>query len=197
MWWELLIGICSSSVLIFAIAWLTKSIIIHFLSKDIETYKIRLKAEVDKSLIEHDEIFRRLHSKRAEIIAELYAKLSETMSATSSFLSIMEFAGEPNKNEKSKIAMEKIMDFSKYFDKQRIFLSESLCIKIVKFINEIRDSAIDFLVYMDVPEYDIETSKQKREVWVKAWKKISGKEISEIRKELENEFRKILGVDNN
>ena len=187
---ELIIALGGSSILLLAVAYLIKSIITHFLSKDIEAYKVKLKAEVEKSLIEHDTVFRGLHSKRAEIIAELYTKLTEAVSATESFLSPIEFGGEPSKEEKYKVAMEKIINFFQFFDKRRIFLNESLCIQIDDFVNKIRKPTIEFLGYLDLPD----GSKQKRDVWIKSWTTVSEKAVPNARKALETEFRKLLGV---
>jgi hypothetical protein len=193
---EVIIVLGGSSILLGAVAYLIKSILTHFLSKDIEAYKMSLKAEVQKSLIEHDTVFRGLHSKRAETIEELYSKLVEAVSATESFLSIIELGGEPTKEEKYKVAMKKIIDFFQFFDKRRIFLNESLCIQIDDFISKIRNPTIEFSCYLDLPDYGSESSKQKRDVWMESWTKVKENEVPKARKALETEFRKLLGVYN-
>ena len=192
--YEILIALGGSAILLAAIAWLIKTIITHYLSKDIEVYKTTLRAETEKTLLEHDTIFRRLHSRRAEILAELYSKLAEAVSATTSFLSLVEWAGEPDKKEKYKIAMERIVDFFKYFDRRRIFLSEELCKQIDDFVDKIRDPTIDFSMYLDDPQYDSATAREKRKVWGSAWKSVSKTDVPNARKSLEQEFRKLLGV---
>lgn len=192
--YEILTALGGSAILLAAIAWLIKTIITHYLSKDVEAYKATLKAESEIALLEHDTIFRRLHSRRAEILAELYSKLAEAVSATSSFLSLVEWAGEPDKKEKYKIAMEQIVDFFKYFDRRRIFLSEELCKQIDDFVDKIRNPAIDFSMYLDEPQYDPTTAREKRKVWISAWKSVSKTDVPNARKSLEREFRKLLGV---
>lgn len=194
MWTEVLTALGGSAVLLAVVAWLTKSIITHFLSKDIESYKVGLKAETEKALLEHDTVFRGLHSRRAEIVAEMYSKLAEADSATKSFLSLIEYAGELDKKHKSKIAMEKIFDFFKYFDHRRIFLNESLCKQIDEFVHKIYDPATDFSMYLEDPQLDPETAREKRKVWREAWMSVSKDDVPKARKALEDEFRKLLGV---
>lgn len=54
-----------------------------------------LKADLQIRTIEHQERFSRLHEKRATVIAELYGYLVEALWEAESFLSPMEWAGEP------------------------------------------------------------------------------------------------------
>jgi len=125
---QLIAIIGGSTVLIGAVAWLTRSIIVHFLSKDIENYKMRLKAETDQKLeelrnsfrmraFEHETRFLRLHEKRAEILAELYKKLVEAASAARVFVVPINLGtDEENDKQRYKVAMEKITFFYDYFD---------------------------------------------------------------------------------
>jgi hypothetical protein len=191
---EILTALGGSAVLLAAVAWLTKSIITHYLSKDVEAYKATLRSETEKALLEHDAIFRGLHSRRAEIIAELYSRLTDAVSATASFLSVVGSEGEPGRAEKSKVAMEKIVDFFTYFDRRRIFLNEELCKQIDDFVDKIRGPAIDFSMYLDEPEFDPPTSREKSKALISAWKSIETN-VPKAKKSLEEEFRKLLGVN--
>jgi hypothetical protein len=193
---EILTALGGSAVLLAAVAWLTKSIITHYLSKDVEAYKATLRSETEKALLEHDAIFRGLHSCRAEIIAELYSKLAVAVSATANFLSLVEWGGEPDKTKKYKAAMEKIVDFFMYFDRRRIFLNEELCKQIDDFVDKIRNPAIDFSMYLDEPQFDPPTSREKSKALISAWKSVETN-VPKARKSLEEEFRKLLGVNLN
>ena len=78
MYGEMLFALLGGNIaLLAAVAWLIRSILKHFLEKDIEIYKQSLKAEYDKALIEHDTMFRNLHAKRADVIAQLYSQFVE------------------------------------------------------------------------------------------------------------------------
>jgi len=69
-----------------------------------------------------------LHEKREEVIAEeLYANLDKLAKAIHSVVHRAEWAGEPSKDQKRKIAGEALMNFRDHFDKSPIYFSESLC----------------------------------------------------------------------
>ncbi len=75
MFQQILIALGGSAVLLGVVAFLVRSIIKHFLSKDIEAYKSELRLQTEKSIVEHTSKFRNVYTKQAEIIAQLY-KLS-------------------------------------------------------------------------------------------------------------------------
>ena len=188
-----------------AVAWLIKSIVTHFLSKDIDSYKMNIKYSHEADLeqfrsslkmmaFEHETRFSRLHEKRADILALLYEKLAEAVSAAASFISPVEREGDPSKIEKYKKAMEKMVAFYIFFDRKRIFLSEPLCTEIDEFVDIIRDSTIEMSVYLDVKPGDGEVYKEKTQIMRKAWKSVKDSIVPDARKSLENEFRKILEV---
>jgi len=205
MWKAFAAGLGASTILLAAVAWLIRSIVSHFLSKDVATYRVELKAQSDRSLeefratlqeraTEHQILFSRLHDKRASIIAELYAKLAETISATESFVSPAEWVGEPDKKEKYKKAMELIVDFFCYFDRRRIFLEKPLCDRVDAILDAIRSPAVEFFCYLDEPDFDPTLAKQKRDVWIKAWRAVKKEVVPAARQSLEDEFRQLLGA---
>lgn len=71
----------------------------------------RLKTDLQLRTIEHQVRFSRLHEKRAEVIAELYALLVEALWAAESFLSPITWAGDPPKNKQASAAQNKLVDF--------------------------------------------------------------------------------------
>ena len=87
-----------STILIGAVAWLAKTIVSQGLSKDLAVFKTELQ---QKSSIEIQKVSV-LHSKRAEVIAELYRLLVEYIGAAESYASPVEYGGEDTKDEKSK-----------------------------------------------------------------------------------------------
>ena len=114
--------------------WLTKSWISERLKNSIkneydeklETHKAQLKAQADIeserlrsqlsiAATEHQVKFSSLHDKRAEVIAELYGLLVQAHWDAGSFISPVEFGGEPTKKEKYVTAMNAIADFFRFF----------------------------------------------------------------------------------
>ena len=204
MWKELLAFISGSTIIIAAVAWLTKSIITHFLSKDVENFKIKIKAETDRNIeelksalkmtaLEHEVRFRRLHEKRAEVIAEIYKKMIDAHFATSSFVARGEYENEPNKKEKFKILEEKISEFLEYYGKFKIYLNTDLCEGIEKFAQELRGPALTLNMFINNPDEGT-LGKIKQESWTEAWIKVNDTIVPQARRELEQEFRKLLGV---
>lgn len=204
MFETILITLGSSTLLVVALGFLSRSIINHYLSKDIETYKIKIKAESDISqeqlknslkliAVEHEIRFKRLHEKRAEVLDELYAHLAEAVYLTRSFVSIMEWVGDKSKQDKYLEAMQKIVEFYRYFDRHRIYLTDEQCELIDAFVDRLREPSIEFSFYLDVPKFNQEMLKEKSKVWREAWESVE-KKVPPARQALEDEFRKMLGV---
>jgi len=128
---ELLVIFGGNIVLLSAVAWLIKKLTTHYLSKDIETYKQVIKSEAEKALIEHDAVFRNMHSKRADAIAELYAGIVQLRV----LLNILnnELQDQKNQEELYKVEEEqiiviisKISEVKETFESRRLYFTKSL-----------------------------------------------------------------------
>ncbi len=210
---QLITSVAISSLLAAAIVWLAKSWISERLKNAIkneydeklETHKAQLKAQSDIeterlrsqlniTATEHQVRFSRLHNKRAEVIAELYGLLVQAYWDTSSFVSLVEWSGEPDKKQKYVTAMNAIADFFRFFDKNRIYLPESICEKLESFVQAMRHKAIGFGVYVRYDDADMspESLEKKHNAWTEAWEYFE-KEVPSARTALERELRNILG----
>jgi hypothetical protein len=89
-WQQILAAIAIPSALIAALAFLARSIVLHWLGKDIELHKARLsadaqlalerlKGELSKQAFEHQVRFEALHASQVAAIEALYVKLVETL----------------------------------------------------------------------------------------------------------------------
>lgn len=182
-----------------------KSAIKHEYDEKLETHKAQLKAQTDieterlrsqLNIAAHERQvrFADLHTKRAEVIAELYGLIVQAYWDTSSFVSPADWNGEPDKKQKYVTAMNAIADFFRFFDKNRIYLPEALCEQLESFVQKMRSEAIGFGVYVRynddaLPSHALE---KKHDAWTKAWEYF-GKEIPMARAALEAELREILG----
>lgn len=212
---QLLTSAAVSSLLAAAIVWLSKSWISERLKNSIkneydeklETHKAQLKAQSDIeterlrsqlniTAAEHQVRFSRLHNKRAEVIAELYSLLVQAYWDTSSFVSPIDWAGEPDKKQKYVTAMNSIAEFFRFFDKNRIYLPEGLCEKFETFIQAMRGKAIGFGVYVryDDATMPSDSIEKKHNAWTNAWEYFE-QEVPSARAALEHELRNILGGD--
>jgi hypothetical protein len=112
-----------NAALLLVIAFLGRSLVGNFLTKDIEKFK----GDLQVAAIEHQIRFSKLHEKRAQVLADLYKLLVVATWETESFASPMEFSGEPDKGQKFRQALEAITAYFRFFDQHRIYLPEELC----------------------------------------------------------------------
>lgn len=210
---QLLSSAAVSAFLSGFVIWLTKSWISERIKNSIkneydeklETHKAQLKAQADVeserlrlqlsiAATEHQVKFSRLHDKRAEVIAELYGLLVQAHWDAGSFISPVEFGGEPTKKEKYVTAMNAIADFFRFFEKNKIYLPIELCDLLEKFVQTMRQKVIGFGVYVNIDEDALapQTYKKKHEAWMASWEYFD-KEVPVARAALEQELRNILG----
>lgn len=206
----------TSTVLSGALIWLTKSWIAERLrnaikneyDQKLETHKAQLKAQADVELeklkaqlsiqaAEHQVRFSKLHDKRAEVIAELYARLVQAYWDASSFSSLAEWVGEPDKKEKYAIAMNSMAAFYQFFDKARIYLPERVCSLLENAVHEMREKVTGFGVYVHYKDADLpqEALLVKNDAWKAAWE-FFRTQVPAARAALESELRSILGEAN-
>jgi len=211
---QLISSAAVSTLLAGALVWLTKSWVSERLKNAIkneydeklETHKAQLKAQSDVeserlraqlsiAATEHQVKFSRLHDKRAEVITDLYSLLVQAHWDAGSFVSPVEFGGEPNKKEKYVTAMNAIADFFRFFEKNKIYLPAALCDLLERFVQVMRQKIIGFGVYVHYDEETMpsESHHKKHEAWIAAWDYFD-KEVPVARAALEQELRNILGA---
>ena len=201
---EILKYLGTATLLTAVVGWLIRSIIIHFLSKDIDTFRNKLQAQSNIELektkhelhliaFEHDKKAHLLHERRAQAISELYSRLIEFIWAAGDFSSIMEWSGEPSKEEKAIKLYEKTQSFSDYFNKNKIYFSKDVCEKVETVFEEINASMIKFRVLMSMRKEGVGDSKEYHKAWMDAWNLMKDR-VPSLREKIEDEFRVILGV---
>ncbi len=200
-----------STLLAAGVVWLTKSWISERLKNAIKneydeklaTHKSQLQAQSDIeierlrsqlsiAMVEHQIKFSGFHTKRAEVIAELYRLLVQAYFDTSSFVSNGGCTGKPDK-EKYVTAMSSITDSYRCFEKNRIYLQEAVCAKLEAFIQAMRDKATGFGVYVryDDDNLPLATDEKKFKALISALEYFE-KELPAAKVSLEHELRKIL-----
>lgn len=205
-WQTILLALGGNAALLAVLGLLGKSLLDKLIVRDTKQFESDLKAKSDAAIehlknelqlktIEHQVRFSRLHEKRAAVIAELYGHLVEALWEAESFLSLAEWAGEPNKKEMHKTAMNRLVDLYRFFDKHRIYLPVELCTSLEKLVMEVRSHVINFGVYVGFDEATLtdHTHKEKQKAWHSGWDAIKN-QIPLARQNLENEFRALLGA---
>ncbi|HTS23178.1 MAG TPA: hypothetical protein VMN79_15365 [Casimicrobiaceae bacterium] len=208
-WETILLAFGGNAALIAVLAVIAKSFLEKLIVRDTKRFEAELKAKADVAIenlkselqlkaIEHQVRFSRLHEKPAVVIADLYGHLVEALWEAESFLSPMEWAGEPNKKEKHATAMNKLVDLYRYFDKNRIYLPGPICDSLEKLGQDVRMQVIKFGVWVRFDDRSLtgDSQKQKTEAWDSGWNAIKN-QIPLARTRLEEEFRLLLGATAN
>jgi hypothetical protein len=204
-WQTILLAFGGNAALLAVLGILAKSLLEKMIVRDAKRFELELKAKSDATIehlknelqlrtIEHQVRFARLHEKRASVIAELNGHLAEVLWEAESFLSPMQWVGEPPQGEKHRNAMNKLAEFFRFFDKHRIYLPAELCESLQELAMQVRSHVINFGVYVTFEDATLndQTRAQKTKAWHEGWDAIKN-QVPQARTALENEFRVLLG----
>ena len=204
IWQTILLAVGGNAALLAVVGWLGKSLFETIIARDTKQFEMDLKAKADIAIetlksdlelkaIEHQVRFSKLHERRAEVIAELYGYLVEALWAAESFLSPIEWAGEPKKEEKHVSAMNKLLDLYRYFDKNRIYLPPEICASLEKLVTDVRGHVIHFGVYVERNYGNADhVAKEKNAAWDEGWRAIQD-QVPNARTALEAQLRALPG----
>ena len=98
--------------------------------------------------------------------------------------------------EKVRIAVENYYSFIKYYQENRLFFDNKICGILDKIDSQIVEAWSDFMTYelnLDKLSTESEFRKEQREVMKKCWNVIK-EDVPKLKTDLEDEFRKLLGV---
>jgi hypothetical protein len=158
------------------------------------------KAELQRTTTGYSIRFQKLHAERAEVIIELYEKLVALDLSLQSTLRFFQLVNEPTLEEKIKELSEKHNALFYFYLPKKIFLEQRVCAR-----NSRRaDGEVEGLVFRhhDVSGQSAASTVQVRSSAIERATPILAAsagcvstEITELRTELEREFRAILGID--
>ena len=179
--------------------YLAKRLFETYLNRQLETHK----SELQRLNTSHQIQFASLHRERAEIIKTLYYLLHDYRIAVIVFFNQELSSQQPAANLRHNLNQwtESVLAFSSTFHKHRIFFPEELVAKINEFNNkmdEINKHTQAFLTSFQLLEDQVKAIQEKHPKFVELMEKsmvLLEKEVLPIEAELENEFRKILGVE--
>jgi hypothetical protein len=193
-WQEIVEFLGGVSVFGAVIAYLGKASIDAFISGRVEAYK----AELARATTEHSVRFHRLHSERAEVIKEFYARFAMLDDALYSTLRSFQAVGEPPLEEKVSKLSAQFNELREFFLPRRIFFDEPLCKLIESTLEIAKGIFYDTTTYKVDPtheeyKFNREVLKERHEFWEKA-RATHKSEFAEVKAKLEAEFRGILGI---
>jgi hypothetical protein len=140
-----------------------------------------------------------LHSKRFEVIENLYGKLVELEFSLHTLTNPVKFAPNFEKHESELVenSNQAFQSYHIFFEKNKIYFSDETC----KMIHEIRNAFYNAIWNYNQPRIlkaqeidDKEMLKEARQNMMKSYKSVKD-DIPKLRAELESEFRKILLVE--
>lgn len=155
----------------------------QFFDKEIARYQSELENE--------QVVFSRLHEERASIIIELYERFilfEQDMRALT-----REWSGGPPTDELFQKATASGNDFAKYYMENKIYFPPETCEAVESLQDEMKDVFVD---YRDGKTYEHRAERPADvENWLANWREVTEDEVPELKRELENHFRELLGVD--
>ncbi len=213
-WQTILLALGGNAVLLAVLGWLSKSLVSQLLTRDIETFKANLKSEseaeilklkfdIEKSVIEYQQKISRLHEKRAEVIAETYGALVQCWHDTNALIFPFDNTEWEQYKEGYDSAMNSINTFFELFNKCRIYFPEELCEKIDEFVMELRAHAImyfeslirdDKLTRAGTKNDEL---KDKIDEAIQSARKFMDVESKSIKARLEEELRMLMEEERN
>jgi hypothetical protein len=152
----------------------------------------RLKSQLQIAASEHQIRFTKLHEKVAEVVARTYQCLTRLTSAVEQYVSPIEPAGCPSKEERRMAVGKAMKRFSDYFHPRQLYLPKEIADRIKSFEIMLSGLAQEF-------KWGVEAGGDERHPDRDTWPKVETAMREEARPlfiALENEVRSILGVPN-
>jgi len=134
-----------------------------------------------------------LLKKRAGVIEEIYHLMVETEETFGRFVSLAEWENDPSKDELRKEGGRLLYDFLRKYKKNRIYFRKELCDKLQSFSDSIYKVTISYSFALTM-QNEGGHLKDFSVQWVKANQNFN-EQIPEVRKNIEEEFRRLLCVE--
>lgn len=195
-WQEIIEFLGGATAISLTLGYLGKKAIESFIAGRVESYK----SDLEKITLEHSVRFSSLHSKRAEIIAEIYELLSDVENQARLLATPIMENGELPRNITYQSTASLYYRLYEKYNKTRIYFPEDICQLIDKFLTQSRKPISFYKVAGQVSSQDPE-GKQKalqddlQKKFMEVWEEVE-ENVPKARIAIETEFRKILGVAN-
>ena len=208
-WQDVITNVCVTAggggAFLLAAAWLIKTLLNHGLAQDAEIFRTQLRADADKEIerlknslqmvaVEHQVRFSKLHEKRADVIADLYKRLVDALWQGQMFVRSSEANPSPAQLGEYLKTEREVSDLFRFIEQHRIYLPDSVCTLLDKFVAQVRQHVVAAGVFGSVKNWNEQTLQQSHDAFTKAYEEFEN-DIPAARKALEIEFRKMLGVE--
>ncbi|MBS1984314.1 MAG: hypothetical protein JST16_09080 [Bdellovibrionales bacterium] len=205
IWQQVLITLGGQAMLLSALAYLIKALLSHRLAKDVETFKAQLQSDANVTVerlknslqiaaTEHQVRFSKLQEKRALVVAELYALFVTAYWAAHTYHQWAQFPGGLTEEEQAQEAWHALHVAFRFFESNRIYLSETLAAELDNFFKRAKSLTISAQYLSAVPDKTAHTTKlavEARREGLEAFQS----EFPDMRKRLDHEFKKLIGAE--
>ena len=166
---------------------------------DIDQQNRNFQHSLDTRLNEFNIKYSKLHEERAEVIKELYVRLIELQTAMLDYTrrgqSVRD--GEEIKDARLQRVNKALFDYNSFYIPRKIFFSSEITNKLNNLAQEYWDKGWDYsfiITQLKNGNYPADIHKEYYEK-IKTINTTVQNDFSKLIEELENEFRKLLGVD--
>ncbi len=188
---EILIQIVQTGAIVTGAAFVLKKYLELIFSKDLEKFK----ADLEKSSIEFKIRYEKLHTERAEVIKTLYQKIARTYTSFSILTCPIQFdTSEEAEKQRMVNAFKEVSEMTAFYNENRIFFEESLAQEIDRLMALFHDCRRSYQISNGLRKEDPKTSMKE---CFSAWDKLTKDELPAIKKRIENEFRSLIGINEN
>jgi hypothetical protein len=144
-----------------------------------------LRSQLSISATDHQVRFANLHEKRAEVVAKTYSLLRDVFDKLRDYIKIYDTDRDQPKEQRREVTIEAIKEFRDYVEPNIIFFPVNTAEKLNHIDSQLVNSFNDFVIKVD-------RGKDAGDNWL-GIVKLVGTEIPPAMRELETEFRRILG----
>lgn len=167
-----------TAILVWALTYLAKKLLTHWMDKDVQKHKAsleatnaieleKIRADLRQRAIEHELQFRRNDEKVAERLDEIYRRLLDFHGCLKGCVEVLESPGEPSKQEKLDATRKANREFWDYFKKNRLYVPRDLFAKTEAVAVRFRHIMLDFETGLQGQRDGI---KKDLRFWSKAYK---------------------------
>lgn len=162
------------------------------LEKDLEKFK----GELHKLSFEHQTKYLQLHTDRAETIKKLFGLLYDLESKMESLMRPFQAAGEKPINAKFQEAADAANEFVRFYKSNEILFNSKTCELFEKINNSFLNAWTNFRMSRELGQTESpDLSQQLIEKEMDAYYKTLLTKIPELKEELKDDFRNLLGVE--
>jgi hypothetical protein len=133
-----------------------------------------------------------LHQHRFDALVQLYSLLSDVIREYKNLITPLELTGIPSKDERFEIFREVFREFYIYSDRNKVILNDETDKFLTDLIGALNEHATRFLVLV----MNQSATNDSANTWKECWKASEDK-LPVLRKALEHEIQKLLGMNNN